>query len=431
MIAQVARTKYGAAAIAYAVGNGKGHNGKKNRNEYISTINMMSGRDYAIEMARYWMRASEQHDTQLIKVIQSFSKNELDPDNPEHVLLANQIGYQFAEKYYPNHQAIVFTQTDGKGGYVHNHIFISDVNIYTLKALDHNQYYLPNVREWSNAVASQYFELDFGKGATKDKVTQTERAKREKGEYVYKDDIKERVRMSAESAVDMADFEDKLRENGLDYKRKNSEKYGEHYTFELVDMSNVPAGTKLPNHALKARSYKLGAEYSPEAIENFITTKHPVQAPSYTVTVDTKSEPAVEPIVAENEEPKTPKNSFAAYCEMIGDDWISFDDKGNPSHDWIKYGELQASWEEYKQQEAVPETPEIEFKQVSHVKKAGRRTTKTSEKQEKYQQIRVALQENLKAENDKIVAAVMQRDFEMQMEQEQKEDEEESLWESL
>ena len=50
MVAQVARTKYGAAAIDYALGHGKGHNGKKNRNEYISTVNMLSGRDYAIEM---------------------------------------------------------------------------------------------------------------------------------------------------------------------------------------------------------------------------------------------------------------------------------------------------------------------------------------------------------------------------------------------
>lgn len=419
MVAQVARTKYGAAAIAYALGHGKGHNGKEKRNEYISTINMMSGRDYAIEMGRYWMRASEQHDNQLIKVIQSFSKNELDPENPEHVLLANQIGYQFAKKYYPNHQAIVFTQTDGKGGCVHNHIFISDVNIYTLKALEHHQYYLPNVRDWSNAVASQYFDLDFGKGATKDRVTQTERAKREKGEYVYKDDIKERVRMSAEAAVDMADFENKLRENGLDFKKKNSEKYGEHYTFELVDMSNVPAGAKLPNRALKARSYKMGAEYSPEAIKNFIETKHPVSAPSYSVN----PEPAVEMEVAESEEPKTPKNNFATYCETIGDDWISFDDKGNTKFDWEKHAELQESWEEYKRQETVtsiadvPETPEIGFKQVSSVKKAGRRDTKSNEKQEKYQQMQTALQENLKKESNAIIAVVMQRAMEMEQEQ--------------
>lgn len=410
MISKVRRTKDGAGAIRYALGKGKGHNGKKRRNEYISTVNMLPDGNYITQMERYWMRTDGQHENQMIKVIQSFSKNELNPNNPNDILLANQIGREYAEKYYPGFQAIVFTQIDGKGGYVHNHVFISDVNIYTMKAMKQKQYYLPNVREWGNAVASQYFELDFGKGATKDKVTQTERVKRENGEYIYKDDIKERVRMSAESAVTMADFEVKLLMNGLDFKKKTSKKHGEYYTFELVDMSKAPEGEKLPNHSLKSRSYKMGAEYSPEAVRNYIETKYPVRS-IYCTKPEKKEE-------LKQQEPKTPENDFSAYCDMIGEFYMTLDERGNLDCDWNKHAELQNRWKEYQaelKKEAatpLPEMPEVQFKQVS-AEKEERKSARRSKRQKKYQNLQSALQGSMKQEDNRIVQTVLQCDVEL------------------
>lgn len=37
--------------------------------------------------------------------------------------------------------------------------------------------------------------------------------------------------------------------------------------YELVDTSEIPVGAKLPNHQLKARSYKLGNAYGPQALK--------------------------------------------------------------------------------------------------------------------------------------------------------------------
>ena len=55
-----------------------------------------------------------------------------------------------------------------------------------------------------------------------------------------------------------------LEENGVGIRKGKSKKYGAYYTYELKDLSNVPEGTKLPNRALKSRSYKLGREFTPD-----------------------------------------------------------------------------------------------------------------------------------------------------------------------
>ena len=74
-------------------------------------------------------RARERHKIQIIHVIQSFSKNEFDPKNPEDIQKANLVGQEIVRKHYPGRQALVCTQTDVIGGCVHNHILINDVSM--------------------------------------------------------------------------------------------------------------------------------------------------------------------------------------------------------------------------------------------------------------------------------------------------------------
>ena len=100
--------------------------------------------------------------------MQSFSINELNPDEPADILTANMIGQEFAQRYYPDRQAVVFTQTDGKSHLVHNHIIISDTDMTSSRGCDKQQYYQPTLAQWTNEIAGQYFELDSGNAKTMD-----------------------------------------------------------------------------------------------------------------------------------------------------------------------------------------------------------------------------------------------------------------------
>lgn len=110
----------------------------------------------------------------MIRVVHSFSVRELNPDEPADILTANMIGQKFAQKYYPDRQAVVFTQTDGKSGLIHNHIIISDTDMTSSRGCDKQQYYQPTLAKWTDEIAGQYFELDFGDTTVPDKTTQTQ-----------------------------------------------------------------------------------------------------------------------------------------------------------------------------------------------------------------------------------------------------------------
>ena len=80
-------------------------------------------------MEMYWNRARANHKIQVLRIVQSFSTKELNPQDENDILTANLIGQEFVQKYYPDRQAVVFTQIDGKSGLVHNHVIISDTDI--------------------------------------------------------------------------------------------------------------------------------------------------------------------------------------------------------------------------------------------------------------------------------------------------------------
>lgn len=272
---RVTRTANGAAAISYAI-NGSGHNGSEARNEIVTAVRMHNKISYQTQMDKYWNRARPNHKTQIIRIVQSFSKNEFDPNDPADILKANEVGQAMIDEHYPDRQALVCTQTDGKGGCVHNHILINDVSMNKNKGCAKEQYYQPILKIWTDEITARYTNLDFG-SEQHDKLTQAERAKREKGEYSYKDDLRQRISSAMKRSISEEDFLRRLNENGVDATRKKSKKYGEYYVYELVDTSTIPENAKLPNHKLQSRSYKLGTDYGPwalkqhiEALENYI-----------------------------------------------------------------------------------------------------------------------------------------------------------------
>jgi hypothetical protein len=69
-------------------------------------------------------------------VIESFAKDELDPDDPDAWMTAQNLGRALAEDRFPGRQALIVTQRDGKSGCVHNHIVVNSIDTKTGRSLD-------------------------------------------------------------------------------------------------------------------------------------------------------------------------------------------------------------------------------------------------------------------------------------------------------
>lgn len=268
---RVTRTANGHGALMYAYGKGKGHNGSDVRNDLIANVNILPGVPAEIQMQKYWNRARANHKTQVIRVVQSFSVRELNPDEPADILTANIIGQEFVQRYYPDRQAVVFTQTDGKSGLIHNHVIISDTDMTSSRGCDKQQYYQPTLAKWTDEIAGQYFELDFGDTTVPDKTTQTERAKRALGEYVWKDDLKSRITEALNESESEEDWIKNLPAHGVNIEVHDSKKRGKYYTYELMDTDGF-GDKKIPQN-LKSRSYKLGTLYDAEHVQEYFSEK--------------------------------------------------------------------------------------------------------------------------------------------------------------
>ena len=83
-------------------------------------------------------RALTQNTTREVEALhyrQSFSDEEFDPKNPEHVQRVNDLGYQLAKKMHPDSDCLVVSHVDGRGKKPHNHILVLNHNNRTGKAL--------------------------------------------------------------------------------------------------------------------------------------------------------------------------------------------------------------------------------------------------------------------------------------------------------
>ena len=274
---RVTHTAYGAEAIAYTRGDGKGHNGAEQRNEYVMAVNMLPDEVMPFEhqMAYYWSKASAKNKNQVLRLVQSFSKKELDPDNPADGLRAAQIMYDTLQEGYPDRQAAIFVQKDGEGGCWHVHGVVCNVSMTDFKGCSDAQKSAAYLRQLTDTVCARYFDLDYGQGKDVEKQSQTERAKEG---YVWKDDLKARIMAARDAARDMQDFYKQLTLHGVEGMEKTRRKSGDKYiTFELTDTAGFDGG-KIPEN-LKARSYKLGGEYEYSALEQHIQQQHRAAAP--------------------------------------------------------------------------------------------------------------------------------------------------------
>lgn len=85
--------------------------------------------------------------------------------------------------------------------------------------------------------------------------------------YIWKDDLKGRVRSSMKGSKSHDDFLERLEYQGVKGTFKNTKKQGDFILYELTDKSRFPEGQKIPETPLKAKSYKLGYGYGIEALD--------------------------------------------------------------------------------------------------------------------------------------------------------------------
>lgn len=289
----------GARAIQYAFGPSKsfpitarnqlgmitgsrsceGHGGDGPRNQLVGTVNLLPGMRWDKQMEKYWNLASATHKVQILQLILSYSKKELDPTNDDDLEKALDMAKDMVREHYPDRQAVIFIQTDGKGGCVHTHILVNDVSMTDHRGCSQEQRYWPQITKWNDEITARYTQLDNGRSEP-DKVPAWQRVRRARGEYVYQDDIKARVKAAMAGAADEDEFKSRLAAAGVTYEAKDSKKYGDYYVYDL-DKATLPEGVSVPGRErLKARSYKLGADYGPEAVQAAVEAARNARAAS-------------------------------------------------------------------------------------------------------------------------------------------------------
>ena len=310
---RITRTAYGADAIRYVRGHGRGHNGHRRRSLYSAGVNMLPDGPMAfeIQMRPLWERMDARHKIQVDRCVVSFSLNELDPDNEADQLTALEIGCRIAQLNAPDCQSAVFVQADGKGHKLHLHILTNDVRMGDHKGVDSRAYYHPHFRKLVDRVCKEYFKLDSptqlpertsqavrGRRAENEKIAEYNRAEAVSAEregrepfpvpekYIWKDDLRERIKRAAAQATDEASFARALRADGVElleqkqkdgtvtYIHRATKTMPEYYVYELFDTSGFVLEAKIPAN-LKSRSCKMGTDYSPEGIRKMFRQAPP------------------------------------------------------------------------------------------------------------------------------------------------------------
>lgn len=279
------RAKSAAAAISYALGanrmkqetkdwlieHGCPSESLKNNDRAV----VRSGINVSPTHAKVQMKVVRNHangDTvknQAIRIIQSFSPDDLDITKPENWQKCNDIGYEFARRAfggskfddtdYPPYQIAIYTHVDGKGHKLHNHIIINKTNLD-----DNKQWHVENLNdEWLsfrdiNDEVCREFGLKIPQERSKQvKKTISERELELKGQYVWKNDLRSRIDQALdEIQKNNISLEEALKSREVDLRRRGQNGI----SFAFVD----DEGKKRIS-----RGQRLGTKYERKTIDDY------------------------------------------------------------------------------------------------------------------------------------------------------------------
>lgn len=166
-------------------------------------------------------------------VIQSFKPDEVDPQK------ANEIGLQLAEKLAQGHEVAVYTHTDKD--HIHNHIVINAVNYEDGRKFHaHGQEAIDHVRKISDELCKEHGLSIVEERSADVRYTLAEQSLLQKGESSWKDEIRTAVDSSKEQATSFEDFQERLKDQGVQATLR-----GKNITYEHLESNKKVRGTKL------------------------------------------------------------------------------------------------------------------------------------------------------------------------------------------
>lgn len=166
-------------------------------------------------------------------VIQSFKPDEVDPKQ------ANEIGLQLAEKLAKGHEVAVYTHTDKD--HIHNHIVINAVNYEDGRKFHaHGQEAIDHVRKISDELCKEHGLSIVEERSADVRYTLAEQSLLQKGESSWKDEIRTAVDSSKEQATSFEDFQERLKDQGVQATLR-----GKNITYEHLESNKKVRGTKL------------------------------------------------------------------------------------------------------------------------------------------------------------------------------------------
>lgn len=258
---RITNTRNGSAAIRYAFE-------EPSHREGMDRVLMASGsnldpRFAMIQMRDVW-KAHGKNDgetVQMYRVIQSFGLDELDPNNPNDVQRANEIGQALASELYPDKQALIVTQADGEGGKLHNHVLVNSVSFTDGKSLRGYRKEHDAVAEKTDEILVRYGMKPLDTENTRKRRTSQEKRLAEAGKYVWKDDLRGRIDdLLSDPSVNSQDvFIERMKADfDVDVKYR-----GKSITYSFEDAN----GTQR-----KSRDKKLGTDYGQETVSERFET---------------------------------------------------------------------------------------------------------------------------------------------------------------
>lgn len=213
-------------------------------------------------------------------VMVSFDKSELSSENPDDIDKACRISMNVCRKMVMDNEynrlehvsdeakrlemawaeadkykIVSVAQDDGKGGNLHVHSYILNINPETGRSLDGTSRRHNFVKKALSEEMTRENVQEFDFTKVKDKATKWEKERREKGQYVWRDDLKNRIKdaLNSPESVSHETFTMELGKRGVD-----TQKRGKGYSFGFHDEDGKKRS---------ARGGKLGSEFELTSIQ--------------------------------------------------------------------------------------------------------------------------------------------------------------------
>lgn len=202
----------------------------------------------------------------------------------------------FLRKKLPDQaQFLTVAQADGSGHKLHVHAVVNSVML-DKKNVDTNLYntisnrkYRSILDDFQNYMSTNFekvtgkkYEVNFDTSHKELKNSSFERIK-ERGGYVWKDDLKNRIRQAKLYSNDLASFEKNLAQTGVNVTKRRASLgkdetgkkiYREAYTFSFVDQKQKQRKIRDISRTKSGALKGLGEDYTPLSLERSFKTKH-------------------------------------------------------------------------------------------------------------------------------------------------------------